>query len=150
MTLVRWNPLNSAREGVGAQDEVDRFFDSFFNAPSARSGWSPAYRPALDVEETAEAFLVRVDLPGMQLKDVKVSLMGETLTIRGERRNETAANNGNARRVERSYGAFERSLTLDAHVRSDQVKAIYKDGVLEVRVPKADEARVREIEIEGT
>lgn len=148
MTLVRWNPIGSARDLVGIQDEMNRVFDSFFGAPATRTGWEPAFRPALDVEENAEEFVVRVDIPGMSQKDVKVSLMGETLTIRGERRNEQATKDGNVRRVERSYGAFERSITLDAPVRSDKVKATYRDGVLEVHVPKAEEARVREIEVQ--
>lgn len=148
MTLVRWNPLGSARDLVGMQDEMNRMFDSFFGTPATRTGWEPAFRPALDVEENAEEFIVRVDIPGTSQKDVKVSLMGETLTIRGERKNELATKDGNVRRVERTYGSFERSITLDAPVRSDKVKATYRDGVLEVHVPKAEEARVREIEVQ--
>lgn len=150
MTLVRWNPRTGThRELVGIQDEVNRLFDSFFGSEVPRTGWEPAFRPALDVEETTEAFVVRTDLPGISQKDVKVSLMGETLTIRGERKNEVTGKNGNARRVERLYGAFERSITLDAPVRADGVKATYRDGVLEVTVPKAEEARVREIEVQS-
>jgi HSP20 family protein len=148
MTLVRWSPIGSARDLAGVQDEMNRLFDSFFGSPTPRTGWEPAFRPALDVEENAEEFIVRVDIPGISQKDVKVSLMGETLTIRGERRNEIKSKDGNVRRVERTYGAFERSITLDAPVRSDRVKATYRDGVLEVHVPKAEEARVREIEVQ--
>jgi HSP20 family protein len=148
MSLVRWNPLGSARELVGMQDEMNRMFDTFFGTPATRTGWEPAFRPALDVEENAEEFIVRVDIPGTSQKDVKVSLMGETLTIRGERKNERTTKDGNVRRVERSYGAFERSITLDAPVRNDKVTATYRDGVLEIHVPKAEEARVREIEVQ--
>jgi HSP20 family protein len=148
MTLVRWNPIGSARDLVGVQDEMNRIFDTFFGTPATRTGWEPTFRPALDVEENAEEFIVRVDIPGMNQKDVKVSLMGETLTIRGERKNERTTKDGNVRRVERSYGAFERSITLDAPVRNDKVTATYRDGVLEIHVPKAEEARVREIEVQ--
>jgi HSP20 family protein len=150
MTLVRWSPrTGTSRELVGIQDEVNRLFDSFFTSDAPRTGWEPAFRPALDVEETSEAFVIRADVPGIAQKDVKVSLMGETLTIRGERKNEVANGNGNARRIERSYGVFARAITLDAPVRADKVKATYRDGVLEIHVPKADEARVREIEVQG-
>ncbi len=148
MTLVRWNPLGSARDLVGVQDEMNRVFDSFFGAPAPRTGWEASFRPALDVEENSEEFIVRMDIPGMSQKDVKVSLMGETLTIRGERRNELASKEGSVRRTERTYGSFERTITLDAPVRSEKVKASYHDGVLEVHVPKAEEARVREIEVQ--
>jgi HSP20 family protein len=102
----------------------------------------------VDVEETPEDFVVRMDLPGVAQKDVKVSLMGDTLTIRGERKHEAEHKEGSWHRVERAYGSFERTFTLGAGVRNDKVKASYKDGVLEVRVPKAEEARLREIEVQ--
>ena len=91
---------------------------------------------------------MRADLPGMSQKDVKVSVMGDTLTIRGERRQASTHKEGNLRRTERVHGIFERSFTLAAPVKGDQVKASYRDGVLEVRVPKTDEARLREIEVQ--
>ena len=102
----------------------------------------------MDVEETAEGYLFRADLPGMTEKDVKVSLTGDTLTLRGERKRETDKTSGNVHRTERAFGTFERTFTLPAPVRGDQVKASYRNGVLEIHVPKADEARVREIEVQ--
>jgi HSP20 family protein len=150
MTLVRWNSrVNSARDMVGIQDEVNRLFDSFFGQSPEPQTWETTFRPALDVEETTDSFVIRADLPGIQQKDVKVSLMGETLTIRGERKHTVSDKDRNARRIERSYGVFERSITLDAPVRSEGVKATYHDGVLEIQVPKAEEARVREIEVQS-
>ena len=91
---------------------------------------------------------MHADLPGVSQKDVKVSLVGDTLTIRGERRDERSEKSGTVLRVERNSGTFERSFTLGTAVRSDGVKATYRDGVLEIRVPKAEEARLREIEIQ--
>jgi HSP20 family protein len=91
--------------------------------------------------------VIKADLPGVSQKDVKVSLMGDTLVIRGERRSEKN-DETTPLRIERSYGMFERSFTLGAPVRSDQVKATYRDGVLEIHVPKAEEARLREIDIQ--
>ena len=92
---------------------------------------------------------MRADLPGLTQKDVTVSLIGDTLTIRGERKHEKSEKSGTALRIERNLGAFERSFTLGAAVRSDAVKATYRDGVLEIRVPKAEEAKPREIEIQA-
>ena len=150
MKLMRGNPSPS-RDVATFHDEVSRAFDEVF----ARSGngHTPTQQfiPALDVEESAEAFLVRADLPGVSKQDVKVSFADDVLTIRGERKRAAADDSAksNLRRVERTFGAFERRLALDALVRGDKVKATYRDGVLEVHVPKADEARVHEIEVQG-
>ena len=150
MTLVRWSPATpgTLRDLPTIQDEVNRLFDSFFPRGATRGDVNAVFAPAVDVQETPEEFVFHVDLPGVQQKDVKVSLMGDTLTIRGERKAEQATQNGSHHRLERVYGTFERSFTLGAPVRNDKVKAQVKDGVLEVRVPKAEEARPREIEVQ--
>ncbi len=147
MSLVRWSP-GLGRDLFTFQDEVNRLFDSFFGRPSLRGELAAVFSPATDIEETADEFIVRLDLPGVSQKDVKVSLMGDTLTVRGERRQESERNDGSMHRVERVHGSFERSFALGAPVRSDKVKATYRDGVLEVRVPKSEEARLREIEVQ--
>jgi HSP20 family protein len=139
--------LTRPRDVVGIQDEVNRLFDQFFgHLPAGVNG--SVFTPSVDIEETAEEFILRADLPGVQQKDVKVSLMGDTLTIRGERKYEKDENQGTVHRVERAYGTFERSFTLGATVRNDKVKATYREGVLEVRIPKAEEARLKEIEVQ--
>jgi HSP20 family protein len=149
MTLVRWTPAyRPARDLTTLQDEANRFIDSFFSSHAPRSGAAP-FAPSVDIEETAEEFVLRADLPGMAQKDVKVSLLGDTLTIRGERKEEKSATQGALLRVERNSGMFERSFTLGSAVRSDGVKATYRDGVLEIRVPKAEEARLREIQVQA-
>jgi HSP20 family protein len=148
MTLVRLIP-GRGRELGNLRGEVDHLFDSFFSHRPFYS--SPTIEslmaPPVDVEETAEGYFFRADLPGMTEKDVKVSLTGDTLTLRGERKRETDTTAGNVHRTERVFGTFERTFTLPAPVRGDQVKASYRNGVLEIHVPKADEARVREIEV---
>uniref|UniRef100_A0A832I7H0 Hsp20/alpha crystallin family protein n=1 Tax=Eiseniibacteriota bacterium TaxID=2212470 RepID=A0A832I7H0_UNCEI len=150
MTLIRWNPvLPVSRELANARNEMDRLFDEFFGA---RRSWladvQPQFVPAVDIEETEDSFVFHADLPGMSHKDVKVSLLGDTLTIRGERVREEQSSKGTRTRTERSYGAFERSFTLGAPVKAEGVRATFRDGVLEVRVPKAEEARVREIQVQ--
>jgi HSP20 family protein len=152
MAITRWNPapLAPIRDLVNMQDEVNRLFDSFFTRGSLRSDPGATFIPAVDIQETPEEFLLHVDLPGVSQKDVKVSLMGDTLTVRGERKatTTTGGDGKNYHRIERIYGSFERSFSLGAPVRNDKVHASYKDGVLEIRVPKAEEARLREIEVQ--
>lgn len=133
------------RDLVTMHEEMNRLFDSAFGRPAARAAFD--FVPVVDIEETPEQFVLRVDLPGVAQKDVKVHVMGDTLTIRGERRQESSEKEGNWLRCERTSGTFERSFTLGAPVRADQVKAICRDGVLEVQVPKAEEARLREVEV---
>jgi HSP20 family protein len=130
------------------QDEVNRLLDSFFTRGTLHGDQNGIFTPSVDIQETAEEFIVKADLPGVSQKDVKVSLMGDVLTLRGERKQENTTKDGSHHRLERIYGTFERSFSLGAPVRNDQVKAQYRDGVLEVRVPKAEEARVREIEVQ--
>ena len=147
MTLVRWTPIHQTRDMVAMQDELNRFVDGFFSRGPLRADALP-FTPVVDIEETPEEFVLRADLPGVNQKDVKVSLMGDTLTLRGERKIEKQTQERNLLRGERVYGAFERTFTLGTPVRADGVKAAYRDGVLEIRVPKAEEARLREIDIQ--
>ena len=146
MPIIRWTPPGPpTRDLVTMHEEMNRLFDSVFGRSVARASFD--YVPVVDIEETPEQFVLSADLPGVAQKDVKVHVMGDTLTIRGERKQEGSEKDGNWLRCERTYGTFERSFTLGAPVRADQVKANSKDGVLEVSVPKADEARVREVEV---
>ncbi|MEO5619001.1 MAG: Hsp20/alpha crystallin family protein [Candidatus Eisenbacteria bacterium] len=147
-TLMRWSPhFTNRRDLNGLRNEFDQLFDTLITTP-ATQGAAPVFAPAADIHENAEGFEIRLDLPGVAQKDVKVSIMGDTLTIRGERKFEEQRDPSNVRYRERRFGAFERVFTLTAPVRADQVKASYLDGVLEVRIPKAEEARTREIEVQ--
>jgi HSP20 family protein len=149
MSLIRWNPVlgGSSRGITSIQDEVDRLFDGLLTRNGLQGDFRSTFTPAVDVEETANDFIVRADLPGLDQKDVKVNLMGDTLTIRGERRQEKERK-GNVHRVERIYGSFERTFTFNTPVKNEGIQARYRDGVLEIVVPKADEAKVREIEVQ--
>jgi HSP20 family protein len=145
-SLIRWS-AHPARDLLGLRDDVDRLFEGVFESRGPRADW-PGITPPVDIEETKDEFIVRADLPGVSQKDVKVSLLGDVLTIRGERKQAQETKGQNLHRVERRYGTFERSFSLGVAVRADQVKASYRDGVLEIHVPKAEEARVREIEVQ--
>jgi len=143
-TLMRWTPLFSSRRDLAG---FDRLFDHLLTSPTGRAANS-LFAPSADIHETSEAFVIRLDLPGISQKDVKVTIQDDTLSIRGERKHEESHDQGSTHYRERRFGGFERTFTLTAPVRADQVKATYRDGVLEVRVPKAEEARAREIEVQ--
>jgi HSP20 family protein len=119
------------------QEEIDRLFES------PLTGWAPA----LDVHEDKDSFSVRVELPGMKREDIEVSLHDGALVITGERKSEKVAEDTEIHRQERFYGKFSRALTLPAAVAGDKVKAQYKDGILTVTLPKAEEAKPKAITV---
>jgi HSP20 family protein len=142
MALVRWSPI---RDVFGLRDEMSRMLEENFGrsfTPEAQVWQAP-----LDVEEDALGYVVRAELPGMKLEDIKISLVQNQLVLRAEKRREIEKKETTYHRVERAYGQFERTLTLPSAVRSDKIEAMYRDGVLEVSIPKAEEAKSREIEI---
>ncbi len=119
------------------QDELDRLFES------PLTGWAPA----LDVHEDKDTFSIRVELPGMKREDIEVSLQDGVLVISGERQEEKINEGTEVHRQERFYGRFSRALTLPAAVAGDKVKAQYKDGILTVTLPKAEEAKPKAITV---
>ena len=149
MTLIRWNPLipSSPRGLFHAPEDLNRLFDRHFVRGLTPSEAAASFVPPVDVEETADAYVLKADLPGLTQQDVKLVLVGDTLTLRGERKVESRSNDASSHRMERRHGSFERSFEFTTPVQNDQVRASFKDGVLEVRVPKAEQARQREIEI---
>jgi HSP20 family protein len=108
---------------------------------------SPAWAPALDISERKDAYLVTVELPGIKMDDLTITLEDGLLTIQGERHVTDDASEQQFHRVERRYGAFRRAITLPAHVEADQVEASFEDGVLQILVPKAEEAKPKRIQI---
>ncbi len=119
------------------QDELDRLFES----PASK------WLPALDVQEDKDSFVVRTELPGLKREDIEVSLHDGALLISGERKAEAKQEGVEIHRQERYYGKFQRTLTLPTPVAADKVKAQYKDGLLTVTVPKAEEAKPKQIDI---
>jgi HSP20 family protein len=115
--------------------------------PGAAMGSTPAWVPALDISERKDAYLVAVELPGVKLDDLRITLEDGLLTIQGERHLANDASDQQFHRVERRYGTFRRAITLPAHVLADAVEASVEDGVLQVLVPKAEEAKPKRIQI---
>ena len=124
--------------------EVDRLFDAFFGQ-SDRTG--RRWVPAMDLVEAGDQFVLKADLPGLKDEDVKIEVQDGTLTISGERKSEHEVSEGGWYRIERSFGSFSRSLTLPEHVDASAISASFKDGVLEVSIPKPEERKPQRIEI---
>jgi HSP20 family protein len=145
MSLVRWNP---ARELNRMHDELNRLFSNFFSADTLETSFARgAWEPVVDISETPESYLVTAELPGISKDDVNISYEDGVLTIRGEKKQEKEEKRKNYHRVERSFGAFERSFRVPSRVLIDKVEAKFKDGVLHLMLPKAEEARPKEIPI---
>ena len=140
MTLVRWNPWNDF-------DAVQSELEKFFTNPGrvTRVG----FRAATDVFEDDKGYTLEVDLPGVKLKDVDIELHEGTLTIAGERHLGRDEKSEGYRRVERSYGRFERSFRLPKHIDESGIEATMKEGVLRVVLPKVAEVQPRKITISG-
>ena len=141
MALVRWSP---ARELFTVQNEMNRMLDEFLT-PTAEG--TSLLRPYVDIEEQEDGYVVRAELPGLKQEDIKITLQDHQLTIRGEKRRTAEKKGSNYLRTELVYGTFERSFSLSQAVRGDKIEATYKDGVLEVHIPKAEESKAREIPI---
>jgi HSP20 family protein len=144
-SLARWDPAT----GLGdIQTEINRMFDAFFGRPTAPGIGERVWVPAVDMYETKDNLVVACDVPGVREKEVHVSITGDVLTIRGDRKLQNEAQDESYHRLERWYGKFERHVTLPIAVQPDTVTATYRDGVLEIKLPKAEEIKPREIKID--
>ena len=143
MAMIKWEPLR----------EIEDIFDRYSRAiglPMGRSGdlsTNGEWCPRVDISENETCFQVRAEIPGVQKKDVKVTLENGVLTLEGERRQEKEEKGLRFHRMERSYGNFIRSFTLPAEVDQEHLKAHFHDGLLEVDIPKTSESRSRCIQV---
>lgn len=134
-------PFTSLRE------EMERLLSNFWDGGEA--GWFATTNPSVDISETEKAVEVRMDLPGMQPKDIDVKLNNGLLTITGERKEEKEEKGKKFHRVERRAGMFSRSFTLPCRVSETEVAAEYKDGVLTITLPKSEEEVAKKIEVKA-
>jgi HSP20 family protein len=126
---------------------MNRMFDGFFRGTNDEDCAISSWTPAVDIAEHDNEYSVKVELPGVNKDDVKLTFENNILTIRGEKKQEKETKKENYHRVERSYGSFQRSFTLPAAVKADKIDASYKDGILTVSLPKAEEAKPKQIEV---
>jgi HSP20 family protein len=144
MAITRYDPI---RDVASLQGEVERMFRQAFGGGAASP--AGAFSPALDVEESEDAFTLHVELPSVSPEDVEVSLEENVLTIAGERRFYDEKQADGFRRIERSFGRFHRAVRLPDRVDGAHVQANYRDGLLTIHVPKAEEAKPRRIEVQS-
>jgi HSP20 family protein len=135
-----WDRLTNMHE------ELDRVFESAFGSSVRSLGTLSRWTPAVDVYQDKDQFTVVAEVPGMKKEELEISLNGDTLTISGERKTEEKEDDHRFR-SERFFGRFQRSLTLPSAVNTEKAKATYKEGVLEVVLPKAEEAKPKQIEV---
>ena len=146
-TMTRWDPFQDLRS---AQDEMAQMSPMLAHAlglHTQRQGSATAWAPALDISEREDAYLVTVELPGVEADDLEITMEDGLLTIQGERHFAPDSSEQQFHRVERRYGAFRRSITLPAHVMADGIQASFEDGVLQILVPKMEEATPKRIQV---
>jgi HSP20 family protein len=144
--ITRFDPLG---EMVSLRSAMDRLFeDSFVSPMSWRTiGGGESVTPAIDVHETPDEIVVTAVLPGLRPEDVDITMTGQSLTLRGEFKADESVNRDQYLYRERRYGTFSRSLQLPVRVEGDQAEATFTDGILTLRIPKAEEVKPRQIRI---
>ena len=143
--MTPWKPF---RELERMRREMDRVWDSFFEEkPSRKVEEVGEWSPTLDVLETKNDLVVKAEIPGIDPKDIDISLANEMLIIKGEKKQEKEEKEENYHLMERSYGSFARTIQLPKEVQSDKISASYKNGVLKVRLLKSEETEKKEIKI---
>lgn len=143
INLSRWDPFRDLNR---VQEHLNRFFgDELFRrtGESALSAWAPA----VDIRETKDELVLEADLPGFEEKDLDIRVEDNTLTVRGERKFEKKVEEENYLRMERAYGSFSRSFGLPRTVNTESIKAVYRDGVLSIRLPKREEAKPKQVKV---
>jgi HSP20 family protein len=148
MALMPWSP---ARDLLSIRDEMNRLFNDFLGRTGDQEGgWSTgAWAPPVDIRETDEAIILKAELPGFSKDDVHIELHNNRLTLRGERKHEAEVKEEQYHRRERAYGSFQRTFLLPATIDQEQVTASFKNGILELRLPKSETARPKQIAITG-
>lgn len=133
---------------VNLRNEIDRLFDNFTSPWRRLVPAEPVWVPELDVYEDENNIMVSADLPGMKAEDIDISVAGNTLSISGEKKKEEEKKGRNYYRLEKSYGSFSRRIELPSAVDSKKISATYKDGVLEITLPKVEETKPKKVKVQ--
>jgi HSP20 family protein len=150
--LERWRPQRGLRvwDPFRELEEMERRVEDVFRRPLLPMTWrrlpvEMGWAPAIEMFEKEDRFVVKAELPGMKKEEIDISVVGDTLTIKGERKAETEVKEEDYYCCERSYGSFFRSIAIPSNVDADKIKATYDDGVLEVTLPKAVKGKPKKI-----
>jgi len=144
MLLTKWKPTESH---IRFRNDFDKLFDSYFGDFFKESNDLYTISPRADIEETDNEYLVSLEIPGIDKKDLKLNLENNRLTIAGEKTQSKEVKDSNYVSCERNYGSFQRIFELPNTIRSNDISAEYKDGILKVKLPKDEKAKRKEIEI---
>ncbi|MBR8833731.1 MAG: Hsp20/alpha crystallin family protein [Stigonema ocellatum SAG 48.90 = DSM 106950] len=142
MALVRWQPL---QEIDSLQRQMNRLFDNFMTTDGDRL--NTTFAPAAEMHETSEAIHLKLEVPGLESKDIDVQVSAEAVSISGERKEETKTEENGMKRTEFRYGSFRRVIPLPARVQNTDVQAEYKNGILNLTLPKAEEEKNKVVKV---
>ena len=142
--MTRWDPFS---EMLSLREAMNQLFEDSVVAPSTGRRGQNGFTPALDLSETEEGYLVEAAVPGMKPEDLQITVENNVLTIKGELRQETEDKKRNYHRIERRFGAFSRQVALPVPVDFERADASFKDGVLEICIPKKEEAKAKSLKI---
>ena len=153
MGIDRWRPfrmerVDPFRDLLEIQTEMNRALDTYLGRQARTGAVDRVWAPAIDVYETKDDLVVAVEVPGVKEKDIHLSIVGDMLSLRGQRPADGQVKEESFHRIERWSGSFERHVQLPIPVQADRVRASYRDGVLEIRLPKVEEVKPREIKID--
>jgi len=146
MELVRWNPI---RDMFSLRNHMNRVFGDFYFPTNREEGdlsiWN--WNPVVDVYDNDDNIVLKAEIPGIDKKDIEVDVKGRVLTLKGERSSDNEVKEDNYYRRERCFGKFERAFNLPVDVELDKIRANYKDGVLEIEIPKPEEKKPKQITV---
>ncbi|MEW6492855.1 MAG: Hsp20/alpha crystallin family protein [Cyanobacteriota bacterium] len=144
MTLIRWEPF---REIDSLQRQMNRLFDNLSHTATDGESFGISYMPPAEIHETPEAFHLKLEVPGMEAKDLDVQVTAESVAISGERKEETRTEEKGMTRSEFRYGQFRRVIPLPSRIQNEQVQAEYKNGILSLTLPKAEEEKNKVVKV---
>jgi len=142
--LTPWRPFG---ELSSLRREMDRLWENFFGERPLGRIWEREWAPSLDMSETKDNYVVKAEVPGIDAKHIDISLTGDVLSIRGEKKQEKEEKEEDYHLVERNYGSFSRSVRIPAEVESNKIKASYKNGILTITLPKSEKVKAKEVKI---
>lgn len=144
MDLTPWNPL---KDLGSLRKEMDGLLKRFVGESPFAGSMSGGWLPSIDVTEGPDSISVKAELPGLESADIDVSIMGDLLTIKGEKKKEEVKEDEKSHYSERYYGSFERSLRIPCAVQTDEIKAVFDKGVLSITLPKTEETKSKTVKI---
>lgn len=144
MSMIRWDPFD---EIMSMRESMDRLFEDFFSRRPRTQG-PLVWQPAVEISETDHEVVVKAELPGIDPKQVEVSVTGDALTLKGEAKSEVEDKSRSFYRRELRYGMFQRTIALPTEVKGDETKATFRHGILEVRVPKTERLKPKTVRVD--